>query len=171
MRARHMPPPYYANLTDALILQLQGLLDLELVGEQCLTLAARACANPLARAALDEHRELVGEQVARLRQSLESLGAIPERRPSAVTAALARDLDEVIGADGEPEARDAVLIASIQALEHLEIAAYGTARAWAERLERRDLATMLARSLEEESVCDERLSAIAEHLVNLDASP
>lgn len=163
-------PALYDTLTAALIVHLQVLLDLELVGEETLALVGRACANPLVRAALDEHREQSAAQVARLDQGLELLAAPAEPRPSGLAAGLAQDVRAVAAAEGDPNARDAALIAGIQALKHAEIAAYGTARAWADRLGRQDVVALLTRSLDEEAVCDERLSVIAEHLVNLDAA-
>jgi len=171
MRDRSMiaPPAYYGSLDDALIVHLQGLLDLELVGKEMLALVARACLNPLAQAALDEHREQASFQIARLEQGLELLGAMAERRANGFTAGLADDLRAVAGADGDPDVRDAALLAGVQAWKHAEIAAYGTARAWAERLDHHEVAGLLTRSLDEEAVCDERLSALAAHLVNLDA--
>lgn len=162
-------PACYASLTDALVVHLQVLLDLELVGEEVLALVGRACANPLVQAALDEHREQSAAQVARLGQGLELLGAAHDRRASGLAAGLAEDLRVMAAAEGDPDARDAALIAGIQVWKHAEIAAYGTARAWAERLDRREVVGLLTRSLDEETVCDERLSVIAEHLVNLDA--
>ena len=162
-------PACYGSLADALVVHLQILLDMELVGEEVLALVGRACANPLVQAALDEHREQSAQQVARLGHGLELLGSPRDRRPSGLAAGLADDLRAMAAADGDPDARDAALIAGIQVWKHAEIAAYGTARAWAERLGRREVVALLGRSLDEEVVCDERLSVIAEHLVNLDA--
>lgn len=163
------PPTTYGSLADALVIHLQLLLDLELQGEDILAVVGRACVNPLVQAALDEHREQATVQIARLGQAFELLGLHPERRASGLAAGLGDDLRAVAAAEGDPDARDAALIAGIQAWKHAQIAGYGTARAWAERLEHHDLGALLARNLEEESICDERLSAIAEHLVNLDA--
>ena len=161
---------HYRGLGDVLVVHLQVLLDLELIGAEVLELVARGIANPVAQAALDEHREQSTAQIARLQHGLDLLGAASERRSSGLAAGLADDLHQALEATGEPEARDAALIAGVQAWKHGEIAAYGTARAWAERLGRGDLAGLLTRSLDEEAVCDGRLSAIAEHLVNLDAA-
>ena len=163
-------PVGFASLADALVVQLQVLLELETVGEAMLALVVRTCANPLVQAALDEHREQASAQIARLGQILDVLGGLPERRQSGLAAGLAEDLRALAAAEGDPDARDAALIAGIQVWKHAEIAAYGTARAWASRLGRPEVVALLSRSLEEEVVCDERLSVIAEHLVNLDAS-
>jgi ferritin-like metal-binding protein YciE len=57
---------------------------------------------------------------------------------------------------------DAGLIASAQAVEHYEIARYGTLIAWARQLDMGDAADLLAETLEEEKAADEKLNGIAE---------
>jgi hypothetical protein len=59
-------------------------------------------------------------------------------------------------------ALDAGLISSAQAVEHYEITRYGTLRRWAEMLGKRNAASLLDRSLREESQTDEQLNMIAE---------
>jgi ferritin-like metal-binding protein YciE len=66
--------------------------------------------------------------------------------------------------------RDAGLIAAAQRVEHYEIAGYGTARTFAQRLGRKQDANVLQQILDEESQADELLSQIAESVVNTDAA-
>ncbi|HEY7816965.1 MAG TPA: DUF892 family protein, partial [Vicinamibacteria bacterium] len=70
--------------------------------------------------------------------------------------------EESIGKAPTGPLKDAVLIANAQRVEHYEIAAYGTAIAWAKQLDLDDVADLLDESLEEESDADEKLTAIAE---------
>ena len=53
---------------------------------------------------------------------------------------------------------DAGLIGCAQAVEHYEMARYGTLRAWAEQLEMEDAAELLDETLEEEKAADEKLT-------------
>jgi ferritin-like metal-binding protein YciE len=62
--------------------------------------------------------------------------------------------------------RDAGLIASVQKLEHYEIAAYGTAAALAGQLDLREDQQMLHESLEEEKEADAVLTKLAKGEVN-----
>jgi len=71
----------------------------------------------------------------------------------------------VIG-DAEDSARDAIIIAAAQKVEHYEIAGYGTARTWAELLAKRDIAALLEDTLKEEKEADQTLTGIAESFVN-----
>jgi ferritin-like metal-binding protein YciE len=61
---------------------------------------------------------------------------------------------------------DAGLVAAAQAVEHYEIARYGTLIAWAEQLGMKDAAKLLQATLEEESATDEALSALGESGAN-----
>jgi ferritin-like metal-binding protein YciE len=54
-------------------------------------------------------------------------------------------------------------------VEHYEIASYGTARAWAQQLGYDRAARLLQQTLDEESEADEKLTAIAESHVNMQA--
>ncbi len=58
--------------------------------------------------------------------------------------------------------RDAALIAAAQAVEHYEIARYGTLVAWARQLGRSDCAAILDETLAEEKATDEKLTGLAE---------
>ena len=69
-------------------------------------------------------------------------------------------------AKGKPSpARDALIIANAQKVEHYEIAAYGTSRALAGQIGRPDVAALLAKSLAEEEAADNLLTQIARELM------
>jgi ferritin-like metal-binding protein YciE len=65
---------------------------------------------------------------------------------------------------------DAGLIAAAQAVEHYEIARYGTLIAWAEQLGLSDSVALLQETLEEEKTADKKLTQIAEASVNRKAA-
>jgi ferritin-like metal-binding protein YciE len=65
---------------------------------------------------------------------------------------------------------DAVLIANGQAVEHYEIARYGTLVSWANALGRPDCARILHETLEEEKAADQKLTSIAESSINRKAA-
>ena len=77
---------------------------------------------------------------------------------------------EMIGLDGEPEVKDAGLIAAAQRVEHYEIAGYGCARAFARRLGRDTVAELLQQTLDEEAAADQKLTKLAESVINPMAS-
>ena len=62
---------------------------------------------------------------------------------------------------GNP-ALDAGLVAAAQAVEHYEIARYGTLKAWAEVLGMKDAVKLLDETLRQETAADEKLSQLAD---------
>jgi ferritin-like metal-binding protein YciE len=77
------------------------------------------------------------------------------------------EADEIAGDIDDQQVLDAALIASAQAVEHYEITRYGTLKAWAKQLGRRDCASVLAKNLKEEEATDKKLSQLGEPKVNM----
>ena len=71
---------------------------------------------------------------------------------------LLKEGDERAGEGGEPEALDAGLISATQRVEHYEIAAYGSARTFAELLGEKEMVKLLDETLEEEKAADSKLT-------------
>lgn len=65
--------------------------------------------------------------------------------------------------------RDAGIIASANRVEHYEIAGYGSARTFAQTLGLREAASLLDQTLQEEKRADEKLTQLAESMVNEEA--
>jgi ferritin-like metal-binding protein YciE len=61
---------------------------------------------------------------------------------------------------------DAAIIGAAQAMEHHEIAAYGTARTMAQQLGMQEAAQLLEQTLEEEKQTDALLTQMAEQNIN-----
>jgi ferritin-like metal-binding protein YciE len=56
---------------------------------------------------------------------------------------------------------DAAIVANTQAVEHYEIARYGTLIAWAQQLGHDDIVRLLTTNLNEEKAANTKLNAIA----------
>ena len=80
------------------------------------------------------------------------------------------EADDVAGEVDDKSVLDAALIASAQAVEHYEIARYGTLVAWAKRLGRADCAAVLQQNLDEEKATDVKLTAMANSGINMKAA-
>jgi ferritin-like metal-binding protein YciE len=83
---------------------------------------------------------------------------------------LLREGEEAIKARGDADVKDAALIAAAQRVEHYEIAGYGSARTFAQRIGKQDVARLLQETLDEEAACDKKLTQIAERYVNPQAA-
>jgi ferritin-like metal-binding protein YciE len=66
----------------------------------------------------------------------------------------------------DAEVCDAAMLSAAQAVEHYEITRYGTLIAFAKQLGRKDCASVLQQTLEEEKAADQKLTTIAEGRVN-----
>ena len=73
---------------------------------------------------------------------------------------------EVMSEAESGEVMDAGLIAAAQAVEHYEIARYGTLVAWADELGLKEASQLLRQTLQEEKQTDELLNKIAMERVN-----
>jgi ferritin-like metal-binding protein YciE len=73
---------------------------------------------------------------------------------------------EVINGEGDPDVKDAALIAAAQRVEHYEIAGYGTVRTFAQRLAKHEAARLLQETLNEEAETDKKLTGLAEKAIN-----
>jgi len=71
------------------------------------------------------------------------------------------EADEVAGEVADKEVLDAAIIGSAQAVEHYEIARYGTLIAWAESVGHDDIVRLLNTTLNEEKAADRKLSTVA----------
>jgi len=128
-------------------------------------MAKKADSNEL-RQAFQHHLTETEGQVARLEQVF----ALCELKPSGKTCPAIKGIIEE-GEEDMKEAKDADvldagMIADAQAVEHYEIARYGTLIAWARELGRSDCADLLAETLREEKETDRKLTGIAEDRVN-----
>src|SRR5204863_9819783 len=90
-------------------------------------------------------------------------------RPCLGIAGIVQEADNRLHEEATDDVRDAAIIAVAQRIEHYEIAAYGCARTYAQRLNRPDEARLLQETLEDEGRSDHRLTEIAEAHVNDDA--
>jgi ferritin-like metal-binding protein YciE len=131
-------------------------------------MAKNAQASDLQKA-FQEHLMQTEGQVERIERIFSEMGGSPRGKKCIGMEGLVEEGNELLKEDAEPEVLDAGLIAAAQKVEHYEIAGYGTARAWAQRLGYDNAARLLQETLEEESMANEKLTQIAERHVNMEA--
>ena len=98
------------------------------------------------------------------------LGEEPESETCEAMQGLIAEGDEIIGLDGDPDAKDAALIAAAQRVEHYEIAGYGCARTYAQMLGQQEAVNLLQASLDDEKKADQMLNKLALQCVNVEAA-
>src|SRR5512138_2643564 len=131
-------------------------------------MAKAADASDLQKAFQDHLRQTEGH-VERIERIFSELGGSPRGKKCVGMEGLIQEGSELMKEDAEPEVMDAGLIAAAQKVEHYEIAGYGTARTWAERMGYDNAARLLQQTLDEESAANEKLTQIAESHVNMEA--
>jgi len=150
--------------------QIKDLYDAEQRLVKALPKMAAAAQHADLKQGFTEHLHQTEGQVRRLERIFQMLGKQAESKTCYAMKGLVEEGDEVISASGEPDVKDAALIAAAQRVEHYEIASYGTARTFAERLGRPDAARLLQETLEEEAQTDRRLTQLAESHINAEAA-
>jgi ferritin-like metal-binding protein YciE len=113
-------------------------------------------------AAFQKHREETEGQVERLEQIFDAMGKAARGKTCPAIDGIIEEGSEILEEYDGSAAIDAGLIAAAQAVEHYEIARYGTLVAWAEQLGMKDAAKLLKATLEEEYATDEALNALGE---------
>lgn len=158
------------DMKDLFIQQIEDLYDAEKRLTSALPKMADAAHSPQLKDAFRMHLQETQRQVMRLEQIFKQLGMSPSRETCPAMKGLIQEGEEMIAAKGDPAVKDAALIAAGQRVEHYEMAGYGCARNFAQRLGMHDAAALLQETLEEEGNADKKLTAIAEAQVNAQAA-
>ena len=148
--------------------ELQELHSVETQLLQALQQAASIAKHPELKRAFESHRQETQQQ--RIAQILSRHGQQPGEHVDQAMQALLRETQKMAGMLHDPAMRDAALIASAQKVEHYEIAAYGTVATFAEIMGHQEDKRLLGQTLEEEKATDQKLTRIAEQIVNPSAA-
>lgn len=131
---------------------------------------ARAAQSAELKAGFEQHQEETQVQVERLEQVFELIGKTPRGKTCDAILGIIEEGKEIMEEYKGTEALDAGLISAAQAVEHYEIARYGTLKAWAQQLGLKDAVKLLDQTLQEESATDQKLSQLGEQSANLKAA-
>lgn len=127
---------------------------------------AKAADSAELKAAFEQHHAETEGQIERLQKVFEVIGQKAQGKTCPAIDGIITEGEEIIKEFKGAAALDAGLISAAQAVEHYEIARYGTLRRWAEVLGLTEAAELLTETLEEESATDEALSALADDGIN-----
>jgi ferritin-like metal-binding protein YciE len=158
-----------STLEDLYTDLLKDLYSAEKQLVKALPKLAKNAQSPDLQKAFQEHLKQTEGHVERIERIFTELGGSPRGKKCVGMEGLVEEGNELLQEDAEPDVLDAGLIAAAQKVEHYEIASYGTARTWAQRLGYDRAARLLQETLEEESMANEKLTKIAESHVNMEA--
>lgn len=160
MATKKLENLFYDTLKDVYYAERQIL--------KALPKMAKAAQSKDLRDAFEKHRKETERQVERLQKVFEIFGKRAAGKTCEAIQGLIEEGEEIIEDFKDSPALDAGLVSAAQAVEHYEIARYGTLKRWAEILEMNDAAKLLDQTLEEEYNTDEALTDLAE-MVNASA--
>lgn len=144
--------------------ELQKALNMEKQIVDALPKMIEKSSTPQLANAYRTHLEQTKEHVSRVQRILnDNTGDTDDSRCKGI-AAIISEGESQIGAAGNEQVRDVVLIAAGNQIEHHEIAVYGTLIAWATALGQDKHAATLSKSLDEEKNADKLLTQLSEQI-------
>lgn len=157
------------TLNDLLEDELKDIYSAEKQLIKALPKMAKKASSTELRSALQEHLEITKRQTQRLERVFEELGSKAKAKTCEAMKGLIEEAEDMMSEDAEEAVLDAAIIGCAQKVEHYEIASYGTVKAWAQRIGNDRAARLLDETLQEEGEADQRLTDIAESMVNEEA--
>ena len=131
---------------------------------------AKAAQSPDLKAGFETHLEETEGHIDRLEQVFELLGKPARGKTCDAILGILEEGKSIMEEFKDTSALDAGLISAAQAVEHYEIARYGTLKSWAQQLGKSDIVALLDATLKEETATDKKLSQLGEAQANLKAA-
>ena len=122
------------------------------------------------RSGLQSHLEETGEQISKLEEAFELMGEKASAEKCDAIEGILKEGESLLEDFGGTPVGDAAIIFSCKAVEHYDIARYGSLRAYAELLGMDDVADLMGEILDQEEAADELLSQVAEERANPQAA-
>lgn len=154
------------NLDDLFVHTLQDVYYAEQRITKALPKMIEKVADTQLQEAFRSHLEETKGQIKRLEQVFKMHNAEAKAVTCPAIDGIIEEAEEIMGDSKDSEVLDAAALAAAQAVEHYEIARYGTLIAWARQLGRPDCASVLEPTLNEEKAADRKLTGIAEARIN-----
>ena len=157
-REKHLDDLFHETLKDIYFAEKQIL--------KALPKMAKAAQSPELSQAFETHLQQTEGQIDRLEQVFELIGKPARGKTCEAILGIIEEGKEVMEDLKGAPAHDAGVLAGAQAVEHYEIARYGTLVAWAKALGMNDAAKLLKQTLDEEEETDRLLTGLAESSIN-----
>ena len=131
---------------------------------------AKAAQSPQLRAGFEKHLGETEGHVERLEQIFDILDVPARGKTCEAILGILEEGKSIMEDFKDTPALDAGLVSAAQAVEHYEIARYGTLKAWAKQMGRVDVMKLLEATENEEIATDQALSQLATTEVNKKAA-
>jgi len=127
---------------------------------------AKAATSPELKAGFEKHMDETEGHVERLEQVFELIGKPARGKTCDAILGILEEGKSIMDEFKGTQSLDAGLISAAQAVEHYEMARYGTLKSWATQLGMQDAAKLFDATLSEEVAADATLTQVAESSVN-----
>ena len=158
------------TLNDLFLDTLKDIYYAEKQIVKALPKMAKAATSPDLKAGFEKHLQETHGHVERLEQVFEIIGAPARGKTCEAILGIIEEAKEIMDEFKDTAALDAGLVSSAQAVEHYEIARYGTLKAWAKQLGRADVVKLLEATEQEEIATDKKLTQLGLTEVNQKAA-
>jgi ferritin-like metal-binding protein YciE len=155
------------TLDDLFVDTLKDIYFAEKQIMKALPKMAKAAQSADLKAAFEKHRDQTEGQIERLEAVFEEINTTARGKTCDAILGIIEEGKSVIEEFEDSPALDAGLLATAQAVEHYEMARYGTLIAWAQQMGGGDkIVKLLQQNLSEEEQTDKDLSSLAKKSVN-----
>lgn len=153
------------TLADVFEHTLQDIYYAENTITKALPKVAKAATDAKLKKAAEDHLEETKGQIATLKKVFTSIGKKAEGEKCDAIEGLLKEADGIMK-EASGTALDAGLLAACQAVEHYEIARYGSLREWAKVLGHDEAHKLLSEILDQEKATNNKLTNLAVTSVN-----
>jgi ferritin-like metal-binding protein YciE len=157
-KTKTLHDPFHATLKDIYFAEKKIL--------GALSKMAKAAQEQELKDAFLKHEKETQDHVARLEKVFGEIGQPVRGKSCEAILGITKEGEEIMKEYKGMPALDAGLLAAAQAVEHYEIARYGTLKTWAAELGLRQAVKLLETTLAEERKTDETLTELAQREVN-----
>jgi ferritin-like metal-binding protein YciE len=158
-----------SDLKKLYVHELKDLYSAETQIAKALPKMVDAAKDKDLKKAFKDHLKETQQQIKRLETIFKGLEFKPGGHKCEGMEGLLKEGSELMREKAPAAVTDAGLVASAQRVEHYEIAGYGVARTYAEKLGEYAAADLLQESLNEEALADQKLSRLAQRKLNFQA--
>ena len=149
------------TMDDLFVHQLQDIYYAEKQIRKALPSMIEKATDTQLRNGLQAHLGETEGHIRRLEQVFQQHGVEAKGTDCPAIDGILEEVDEVTGEVDDKKVLDAAIIAAAQAVEHYEIARYGTLRQWAKELGNAEAHDLLSQILDMEKAANAKLTGIA----------
>jgi len=161
--------PQLKTFNQALTFQLEAMYDAEKKIQKSFSGLEKKISSATLRKEVTRYLDSSADKRSKLKRVFSYLLTGPYGRKDAVMGELLSDVKDIFRLSDSPLLRDSMFIAAMQNFIHYKIAAYGTAKAFAEELSLNTVVHLLDQILRWEKEADKVLTRIAMQQINTKA--